>query len=329
MSSNRKKIIKNSFLNKCKNTAVTILLASFIFYGLQSHCASSLKFAIISDSHFASSKTDTSYKLLKNSSELLDDAITQINQETNIDFTMFTGDLIDEAYEYELKAFLPYANKLNSKWYFTFGNHDTMLGGYLDEKLFIKMVKNSNENFTFDKPYYSFTPKNGYRVIALDTIIRDRLTTLGQIDEAQMRWLDNELKKYPDDIILIFMHIPIIEPYASESHRLINANEVDTLLSKYKNPIAVFQGHYHGTKISQKNNIIYISTPSLVTYPNAFRTVTINNYDEKVEFDIKLKETNLKNLQNKAKLMIFVSSIYSGLENDRNSIITINKENKN
>ena len=45
---------------------------------------------------------------------------------------------------------------------------------------------------------------------------------------------------------------------------------MEEILNKYKNPIAVFQGHYHGAKITQRDNILYVSCPALVSYPNAF-----------------------------------------------------------
>lgn len=317
---------KESTMTRLKNWSISILLAAGMLWGLQCYSASCLKFAQVSDVHFFTGETNTTFKLTAESSKLLDDAVDQINSTPNVSFVMFTGDLIDKAFEKELNAFLPHAEKLNVPWYFTFGNHDTMIGGYLTPITYMEIVKKHNHNFVYDKPYYSFVPQKGYKAIVLDTIIRDRLTSNGRIEKEQLDWLDKEIAASPKDVILIFMHVPIVEPFSSPGHRLLNAQEVENILNKYKNPIAVFQGHYHGAMIKQKGNIVYISSPALVSYPNAFRMITITNTKNKVTFDIQMKETRLKNLQKLAKLMVFASSVYTGEEDDQNAVITIKKK---
>ena len=317
---------KENFMSGLKNWLISILLAVAMFYGLQCYSSTnSLKFAQVSDAHFYTGQNNTTYKMIGRSSELLDDAIEQINETPNVSFVMFTGDLIDKAYEKELSAFLPHLDNLKYPWYFAFGNHDTMIGGYLNPSLYMQLVNKYNKNYKFEKTYYSFVPQKGFKAIVLDTIIRDRLTSNGQVGEEQLAWLDNEIKNSPKDVILIYMHVPVIEPFNSPNHRLLDADKVQEILKKYKNPIALFQGHYHGAKISQDGNILYVSCPSMVTYPNAFRMITVNNYRNRVVFNIEDKETRLKDVQKLAKLLIFSSSFYIGEEKDRNIVITIKK----
>lgn len=322
----KKKISKkDNFSSKIKNALFTIMLTGIMLCGLQVYSASCLKFAQVSDVHFYTGENNTSYKMIAESGKLLDDAVNQINETPNISFVMFTGDQIDKSFEKELKAFLPHAQRLNAPWYITFGNHDTCIGGYLTPKVYLDMVNKANPNFEYKKPYYSFVPQKGYKAIVLDTIIRDRLTSNGYIEKEQIEWLDNELKKSQKDVVLIFMHVPLVEPFPSPNHKLLNANEVQTVLEKYKNPIAVFQGHYHAAKITQQNNILYVSTPSMVSYPNAFRIINISNHRNKVVFDIQMKETNEKNVQKLAKLLVFASSLYTGEEKDQSYTYTIKK----
>ena len=317
---------ENSIMNTIKNWSISILLAGVMFLGVQCYSStSSLKFAQLSDTHFYTGTDNTTYKMIGRSGDLLDDAIAQINETPNVNFVMFTGDLIDKPFEKELSAFLPHTEKINAPWYFSFGNHDTMFGGYLNPKLYMELVNKYNKNYKFEKTYYSFVPQKGYKAIVLDSIIRDRLTSNGRIGETQLEWLDNEIKNSPKDTILIFMHVPIIEPFNSPNHRLEDADKVEEILNKYKNPIAVFQGHYHVAKITQKENIVYVSCPAMVTYPNAFRMITINNYRNKVVIDIQDKETRLKDVQKLAKLLIFSSNFYMGEEKDRNAVITIKR----
>lgn len=323
MKKNRHK--KNKFWSNVTNTLCTLALTAVMVCGLQVYSASSLKFAQVSDVHFYTGENNTSFKMIAESDKLLDDAVSQINQTPNLSFVMFTGDQIDKSFEKELRAFLPHVQKLNVPWYFAFGNHDTCLGGYLTPDVYLKMVREANPNFDFKKPYYSFVPQKGYKAIVLDTIIRDRLTSNGYIGKEQLNWLDNELKSAKNDVVLIFMHVPVIEPFPSAGHKLLNAPEVLAVIEKYKNPIAVFQGHYHAAKITQRDNVLYVSTPSMVSYPNAFRIISISNHRNKVVFDIDMKETNEKNIQKLAKLLVFASSTYTGEEKDQSYTYTIKK----
>ena len=322
----RKVIKKESIMTRLKNWSISILLSGAMLLGLQCYSStSSLKFAQVSDTHFYTGSNNTTFKMIAESPKLLDDVIEQINETPNVSFVMFTGDLIDKPFEKELSAFLPHTEKLNYPWYFAFGNHDTMFGGYLTPRVYMDLVNQYNTNYKFEKSYYSFVPQKGYKAIVLDTIIRDRLTSNGQIGDEQLKWLDNELANSKKDTVLIFMHVPVLEPYNSPNHRLLDADKMQEILNKYKQPIAIFQGHYHGAKITQRDNLLYVSCPSMVSYPNAFRMITVTNYRNKVVFNIQNKETNLKNVQKLAKLLVFGTTVYTGEAKDQNATIVIKK----
>lgn len=326
MYKKRKSVKKESIIMKIRNWTISLVLAALMLCGLNAYSAQdTLKFVQLSDVHFSTSGQNTTFKLTGESPKLLDDAISQVNDMPDVSFVMFTGDLIDRPLEKELSALMPHLKNLKYPWYFAFGNHDTCVGGYLTSELYRSIVKNNNTDYTFDKNYYSFSPKKGYKVIVLDTIIRDRITTNGKIPAEELQWLDDELKASTDDIVLIYTHVPIVEPFSSPNHRLLNANDTREIIEKYKNPIAVFQGHYHSAKIRQFDNVIYVSSPSLVSYPNAFRVINITNHKNKVTFDIQMRETREENLQKAAKIMSFGSSSYTGDPNDRNAVLTVKK----
>ena len=303
----------------------TLLLAGLMVWGYECCNASDLKFAQVSDVHYSTRNVNTTFKLTAESPKLLDDAVNQINEIPNLSFVMFTGDLIDKSFEQELQSVLPHVKNLKYPWYFVFGNHDPCVGGYLTKKLYLEILNNNEDYFKYTKPYYSFVPQKGYKVIVLDTIIDSRITSNGEIYPEQVEWLKSELEKSKKDIVLMFMHVPIIEPFPSEGHRLLNAGEIQAIIESYKNPIAVFQGHYHASKITQHDNVLYVSSPALVSYPNAFRVINIKNEKKKVVFEIKQKNVGSENIRNLAKMMAFSSKLYTGEDKDQNGVYEIKK----
>ena len=97
-------------------------------------------------------------------------------------------------------------------------------------------------------------------------------------------------------------------------------------LSRSSNPIGVFTGHYHMTKVIQKGNILFVNTPSLVSYPNAFRIIKVKNNQQDAVFELRFKETRYKDVQRRAKMLTFGSGRYYGLEKDRNASYVIEKK---
>lgn len=316
---------RETIFQKFFNLVLTLIIASLISLQMCDAANNNLRIVHVSDSHFSSYEENTSYKFLKNSSDLLSDVVFQINISGPYDFVMFTGDLVNKPKKTELVKFLGIASKLNCPWYVINGNHDIAFDGPLTKEEFCKLINSHNRYMRIDKNYYAYTPKRGYRVVCLDSIIDSRLTSNGEITSEQLEWLKKELDEHKKDVIILCTHVPIDEPYDSSSHKMLNEEEVKSLLESYTNPIIVLQGHYHCVKAKQKDNIIYITTPSLVTYPNAFRVININSNKNRTLVDIFLKETNLKDIQTRSKLRLFGASKLYGDESDRNTTFEIKK----
>ena len=320
-----KKEKRETFFQKFVNFVLTILVACAISSQMCTAANNNLRIAQVSDAHFSSFEENTSYKFLKKSPQLLDDVIFQINTSGPYDFVMFTGDLVNKPKTTELEKFLLHITKLNPCWYALNGNHDISIDGPLNKKKFLEMLREANANMKFDKNYYAFTPKRGFRVICLDSIIDYKLTSNGEISKEQLAWLVKELDAHKKDTVIICTHVPIDEPYSSSNHKMLNEYELKSILKTYTNPIIILQGHYHCTRARQDNNIVYITSPSLVTFPNAFRVININSNKDRTLVDVFLKETNLKDIQTRSKLRLFgVESLY-GEEKDRNTTFEIKK----
>lgn len=307
-----------SFMSKFINFTLTILVACAIGAPVCKASNNNLRVAQVSDAHFSSFEDNTSYKFLKKSGELLDDVIFQINTSGPYDFVMFTGDLVNKPKVSELEKFVSHANKLMYPWYAVDGNHDISIDGPLTKRKFIEVLGANNDNMLQKNIYYAFTPKKGFRVICLDSIIDYKLTANGEISNEEFCWLKEELEKHEKDTVVVCTHVPIIEPYSSPNHKLENEYEVRKLLKTHKNPVIVLQGHYHTTKVKQDDNMLVIACPSLVTYPNAFRVININSNKSRVLVDVYLKETNLKDIQSRSKLRLMGTERLYGEESDRN-----------
>ena len=60
--------------------------------------------------------------------------------------------------------------------------------------------------------YYAFSPKRGLRLISVNTVAEgDRLSSLGNVDAPQFRWIERELKAAAgrDELVILFGHHPI------------------------------------------------------------------------------------------------------------------------
>ena len=310
---------KESFLSKIINCVLTLLIACVIGSQVCTAANNNLRVAQVSDAHFSSFEENTSYKFLKKSPELLDDVIFQINTSGPYDFVMFTGDLVNKPKLSELEKFISHANNLVYPWYAIDGNHDISIDGPLTKRKFLETLAANNDNMQQENIYYAFTPKKGFRVICLDSIIDYKLTSNGEISNEEFMWLTQELEKHAKDTVIVCSHVPIIEPFSSPNHKMQNEYEVRKLLKTHKNPVIVLQGHYHTTKIIQDDNMLVVACPSLVTYPNAFRVININSNKQRTMVDVYLKETNLKDIQSRSKLRLMGTERLYGEESDRNA----------
>lgn len=301
-----KKIIKNLF----------VLFFTCLFLLRTRVYAQTLKFVQLSDVHILDMPQNYDNRPCE-AELLLKETVYQINKIPDIDFVMITGDLINypntELFDYAVKQ----VNALNFPWYYALGNHETVYGGVGDKSELVRVLRENNENYTFEMPYYIFEPKSDFEVIVLDGTA-DEDTGNGIISEEQLQMLDETLAKSGNKVVLIFLHFPLEEPIPLEDHKILNDSEFKEVLHKYKMPIAVIAGHYHATKITQDNNIIHVASPSL-SYCQEFRVITIDNKSKKTVFKFEYVDSVLKGIKPN-------ESRYEGEENDKNITIEIEKK---
>lgn len=310
-----------------KDCLFILFIVTILFFVTdQPSFSGNLKFVQLSDIHYSTVREDTSYKLLSKTRPLLDDAINQINLMHGVKFVMITGDGIDRPEKESIYQVTDALHQLKFPWYYVLGNHDTTTSGYLTKSKIVQILKKQNPNYTFDSTYYTFKPQKGFRVIVLDGAKNKGISSNGVFPEEELIWLNETLKQSKRDVVLIFTHFPILEPFNSPNHKILNEDELKAVLKKYKMPIAIFSGHYHMTKITKRENILHVSSPLLVGYPNAFRVVNVINKNKQVVFEFHFCETRLKDFQAKTKIMTMGGARYYGKPDDRETTVVIDKK---
>jgi 3',5'-cyclic AMP phosphodiesterase CpdA len=323
--------LSNKITKKYFPTFGLILFFIVLIFGMSVTCShtriydnSTLKFAQISDVHLDFGECENKARMLVDSKHLLEDAIDQINSVKNLDFVLFSGDMINKPIESYFTTFLGMANSIKAPWYLVMGNHDIGINSSFNKARFLELYSDYNKNFKGNKSYYSFVPKRGYIVIVMDGVIDSKITANGYFNRQQLNWLDNTLRDYKNSKAIIVQHFPVVEPFKSETHRVKNAKEYLSVLNKHKNVLLVLSGHYHTTKITRVGNTIHVSTPALVEYPDSFRIITISNKNNHIAVNFKFMETNLKDIQLKSKQKSGSPSRAIGKEEDRNTTIIVN-----
>ncbi len=245
---------------------------------------------------------------------LLKAAISQINSNKKIDFTLITGDIIDSPDEYLFSHVLNIFNLLNKPWYYTLGNHDCSWPHAYPKEPLLNIVKKKNKNFIPNGRYYAFHPKKGFTFIGLDG-------GSYYIDKEQKEFAAKTIKNNPKDVIVVFLHTPILPPFNNLlDHKISNTNEMLEFFSQYTQPMAIIAGHWHGTRITKYGNIIHVASPSL-RYSQEYRVINIQNKKDRVIFDFKYKKIYLdKSIYDGADY-----SRYKGDESDKNAVIVIPK----
>ena len=168
----------------------------------------------------------------RDSAEKFTHLIQNVNGK-DILFSIDDGDLTSSGTSRQFGYFLLQIKNLKSPVLTSIGNHD--LSGGNNEFNYINV---------FGNPYYSFSEKKSYFIVLDDAS--------SNIDDTQMEWLKNELKKSQSyKYRFVFMHIPLYDPRngtTGEGHNLNNLTAAKTLndLFDQYNVTMVFTSHIHG-----------------------------------------------------------------------------------
>ncbi len=183
-------------------------------------------------------KTESNYTFVvygdnRDSAGKFEHLIQNVN-EKDVLFSIDNGDLVSSGTVGEFKSFLNEIKKSKAPVLTVIGNHELYNGN--NESNYIEFFGNS---------YYSFTEKNSYFIMLDDA-------SSNGLDDAQIEWLKNELKKSQNyKYRFVFMHIPLYDPRkgtAGKGHSLDNltaAKGLNDIFDQY-NVTMLFTSHIHG-----------------------------------------------------------------------------------
>lgn len=177
----------------------------------------SLKFAIIGDSGTGSS---SQYKVAE--------TLIASRAKFPYEFVLMLGDNLYSGSgpkDYQKKFEAPYKLLLDSglKFYAALGNHDNP-----DERNY-KPFNMAGQR------YYTFKPKAGVRIFALDS---------NYMDQPQLQWLEKELTASGSDWKIVFFHHPLYSSGGTHGSDFQLRAQLEPLFLKH-GVDAVFAGHEH------------------------------------------------------------------------------------
>lgn len=220
------------------------------------------KFAVLSDIHISLSGTDTNGRKLTKSISYLQKAVNQIN-ESNVDFVVFAGDVIDKPDKRTLVVFAKIINKINKPVYVIHGNHDVTHISGLSKKEFYHLLNMHSKNRLKKVPAVKTTFK-GPVLIFMDGVNQYIPSSGGYFKDSEYIFLEKKLKKYKNRKVIIVQHFPIVEPQKKSSGVTYQEDKYLKFLTGYNNVVAIVSGHYHAENVISQDGILHISVPALV-----------------------------------------------------------------
>jgi hypothetical protein len=236
-----------------------------------------LRFAHLTDLHFttrAQNRYPTSHQHIVR-------AVGTLNQES-LDFVLFTGDMFHfpEDLDGDLPALTDALKQLNCPYYCLIGNHDAE-GPQLKRRKLTLMENLGDQGLAHGRSFYSFSPRPGFRFIALDTTDtgEDSYTGwTGHVSDQQLNWLQDTLKAYREEKVFLALHHPPITPYPFlEKLRFEpkTASHLEYILRAHPQVQLAFAGHYHFGGWNSFAHAQLLIGPSLVEHPHPYRIVEL------------------------------------------------------
>ena len=209
-------------------------------------------FIHVSDTHLVADISLEAYGVNPHDNlERIIDRISRLNPPPA--FVMFTGDLISDDDPQSYRHLKLLTDRLPSPTYFAMGNHDL-------RRPFRHVVL--GEESPGSEPYYYAFDAAGYRFVVLDSLVEGQVA--GELDAAQLTWLDVTLTGGSQQPTVVFMHHPPIATGVDwlDAYAFGNGDDLLDILAKHRQVQRVFFGHVHMPIQITERGVQFSSVPS-------------------------------------------------------------------
>ncbi|AGY57345.1 metallophosphoesterase [Gloeobacter kilaueensis] len=233
-----------------------------------------LNFVQISDIHLRAGLAPTNWWLSADPAALLRRAVEAVQRLPGVEFVLFTGDLLDRAEEAALDQFFEIVADLPCPYYVVAGNHDVAVEpgpGQLGKRALARRLGLPGRLF------YSCALKNGYRLIALDSIPETAPRMQGVLSAEQQAWLGEELRIHREEVTIVALHHPpiVAAPGWDWRFRPADSLQLSEALAAAPNVAVLVNGHLHFPRFWRTGRRAHLSAPALGGPPNAIRPIQI------------------------------------------------------
>lgn len=261
-----------------------------------------LRFGIIADPQYADIEPhEAMNRHYVRSLAKLSDAIAVFN-ETELDFVMTLGDIIDRDWK-SFDDILPIYKALRHKCLFLLGNHDFAVApehlGAVAGRLGVP------------GRYYDFAIRN-WRFVMLDgsdvstfsappddpraALAAERLSALaaegainaqswnGSLSEAQFKWLTQVMEKAEADgeAVLVLGHYPVFPP---NSHNMWDSERIVDLLTSFACFRGYFCGHNHDGNFGEVDGRPFVTFKGMVDTPDENSFAIVDVFADRIEIE--------------------------------------------
>ncbi len=178
------------------------------------------------------------------------------NMDVSPDFFILSGDLVNDGQKAEysrLNTVLDELRESGAPLILGLGNHD----GRVNFRQIVLGEENSDEV----ERYYHSTMFGGLRVIMLDSKLPDAV--YGDLDEPQLAWLAEELRKpAPLGNLIAVHHPPVFSTVEPLSSHCLNSPEGLARTIAGHHVHAVLSGHVHYSHVTTFGGTLSITTPA-------------------------------------------------------------------
>ena len=235
------------------------------------------------------------------STQKLAEAVETINQ-SNVDFTVQVGDLIDRD-SASFDKILPILNQIKGPRYNLLGNHDFPSGLSSEKAVSLLDMPNEYYDVTYQKWRFIMLDNNDISLYAnepgsADYKEAERIleglrnegadnaqTWNGALGEEQMTWLNETLADADEkgQKAIVFGHMPV---EGGHTENAWDAPAIQEALESHNNLVAYINGHYHAGAYQVVNGIHYVTLKGMVeqAYPaNAYSVVTVQENKARID----------------------------------------------